>query len=312
MKYRAAVTNVLFVAFLCSSAIAGPVDLSKVSTESKWALHVDVEGLLASDLGRFLLDQAKSKGDLSQLDELMSTIGFDPLKDLAGVTLWGRSYEPDAGVLIVKGRFNADKLLSLIEEQKLGTFDYKGKLVHHWVNKPNEKQSYGVFWADDVIVVSESRSALEFALDTFSENAATGAALPGVTKLFTDSFVVIAAKDLQSATGAQAASLQNISSLLVRVGETQGNLFIKANVGAISETDGEELRQLASGMLAFAKMSTRHSQDKGAKELASLLDSVKIGGKGANIELEVEIPVEELVKLAGFAQEAIKLDIELK
>jgi hypothetical protein len=310
MKCSSAVTTIVCAAFLCNVAPAGQLKPANVSPDANWGLHVDVSGLLSSDLGKHMIEQARISGKLDEhLAEITNTIGCNPLTDLDSVTLWGRSYQSDDAVIVAKGRFDSTKLLSLIDDHKLGTFEFKGRLVHHWVDESkNCTESYGVFWQDDVIVISNSRGALEAALTEFdaNPNSITPPAFPG-------SFLVLVAKDIQSIDDAQAASLKNISSIFLRVGETQGNLFIKAIVTATSDTDGEEFRQMFTGMLALVKMSMRQSSEPqpGAENILAVLDAIKVSGEGSNIVAELELPVNDVLELADRLKEAVQLDARL-
>ena len=52
------VRTLLAAVMLCSTAAAGPMKTERVAGDVKWAVHVNVEAVIRSEVGRFLLNEA--------------------------------------------------------------------------------------------------------------------------------------------------------------------------------------------------------------------------------------------------------------
>ncbi len=68
---------------LAAPAAAGSFNPDRVDGEASWIVHLDVERLLASTVGSFVLEHADEFDiDLGDLDELEEELGFDLRSDL--------------------------------------------------------------------------------------------------------------------------------------------------------------------------------------------------------------------------------------
>ena len=87
---------------LTATATASPLKKDRVAADANWLIHVDVERLLNSTIGRFLLEHAEELDiDLDDLDKMKREVGVDPRTDLKGVTLYGTGDEPGEDAIIV-------------------------------------------------------------------------------------------------------------------------------------------------------------------------------------------------------------------
>ena len=83
------------VAVLALGAQGGPLKPELVPAQATWFVHLDVEKLLASQVGAQLLDAIKAEPKFSaQLDKIQATVGVDLRKDIKGLSLFG----PDAHI----------------------------------------------------------------------------------------------------------------------------------------------------------------------------------------------------------------------
>ena len=98
---RAFVTGLCIMLLLSGVAVADGLDKSKVSAEAKWIAHMDFDALLSSKFGKHILNEIELQGHADAIAEFAETAGFDPRTDLADVTLWGETFEPDGGVAVI-------------------------------------------------------------------------------------------------------------------------------------------------------------------------------------------------------------------
>lgn len=304
------VAGLLLAAGLVSAA---GLDASKVSPNALWVLHVDVEGVLGTQVGAYLLGRIEAEHNLDKLNEFIDFTGFDPRTDLYSVTLWGVGYSPSQGVAVIQGNWDAEKLIAVVAADGYQKSTHKDRDVHSWTQDPEHANDDGVrwasFWSEDILLITQNQQLLHAALDALdaNEKAAPQAAAPGA-------FLVVAAEDLQIPAAAKASSLRNITAATIELGESQGTLFFKGSVTATSETDGAEFRQMLNGMLAFAKMSLRQMSQSGQPEpaWAPLVNNVTIGGEGAVVKLSAEMATANVISFIEAAEEAKQLEIKVE
>lgn len=116
-------------------ASAGPFQRSDVAAEPTWVVHVDCDGLRTTPIGQYFLAERDKPEAQSKLAPLQTMFGFDPRKQLHGVTLYSTGKVPEEGVLMVYGEFDADRLISMVSgAQDYQTTPYKKHVIHHWVD----------------------------------------------------------------------------------------------------------------------------------------------------------------------------------
>ena len=87
------------------SVYADSLNPEEVSTEAKWAAHLDVERLWSTQLGALLKEVLEEEEDLAKIEAFGTIFEFDPFKDLFSITAYGCSFEEEHGVALFKGRF---------------------------------------------------------------------------------------------------------------------------------------------------------------------------------------------------------------
>lgn len=312
------------VLLLSSVVWAGVLDTSKVSAKAKWVVHLDIKGLLASELGQHILDEIEARGHAEKIAEFAEKVGFDPTKDLRGVTLWGETCEADGGVAVIQGDIDKEKLLALAaENEEHKEAEYGEYVLQHWVQKPENRHDdgvrWGTFWANDVLLITRDRKVLENAIDTLNNEAATmaGQAVASFdVEASEGAFLMMAAKDFQvpAKRGHKAAMLRKLAGGFLELGEVDGTMFLNVSVTALEEADGEEFMRSLQGMLAFAKMSLRRCEEteQAPPHWAPFVQAVTIDGEGATVRLNVEMATADVVEMLEAAEEAKKAEAKCK
>jgi len=112
---------------LAQSAPAGPLDPAHVPADAKWVIHVDFQALGKTKLAdqvrenrRHLLFAARTW--------LQNRYGIDPREDLDSLTAYGNSYQAHTGTLVLKARFDQQKIQQRLEQkpnvQKMSLGEY--------------------------------------------------------------------------------------------------------------------------------------------------------------------------------------------
>jgi hypothetical protein len=100
--------------------------------------------------------------------------------------------------------------------------------------------------------------------------------------------------------------LKQLTAGSVQFGESDGDSFLHVTLRAVSHEAGTQIRQMAQGMLAFAKMSLRQRRDRGLAlpMWAPLAESAETRGEGDRVELWVTVRTEDLLAMMKAAGEA--------
>jgi len=306
------------------AVLAGKLETSRVSAKARWVVHLDVEGMLASQFGQHILKEIEARGKQKDIAAFTGVFGFDPTKDLRGITLWGETYEPDGGVGVIKGKFDKDKLLGLIAENAgHREAKYDDYTLKRWTQKPenalDDGVRWGTFWSDDVVLITRDQKVLENAIDTLKNSTATMAGQTGgllAREVSKGAFLGIAATDIKSAAAAakKPELARKLEAGFAEVGEADGTMFLSISVTAVTETDGQEFRQMLQGMLAFAKMSLRslEGNEQPLPFWAPFVRAVTVGGTGGTVSISVKLSTAEVIPMMKAAEEAKKAAAEQK
>jgi len=285
--------------------IAGPVTSADVPAEAKWVIHLDAERLIKSGVGQYLLDQARQHGLDSHMATFSAVFGFDPTKDIASITLYGIRFDPASAVVIVRGRFDQEKLVGLLK----GNADYQEvshhkQAIHRWSQNKEDAEDdglrYGSFREQDTVVISRSQDALKAALDRMDQpGAGPNRSVPAVPD-GTFFFAVAHEIRIPEEGGPKAQILRKLSGGLIQAGEAGDTAFLKARLGTRQADDAQRLRRMLDGGLAFLSLAVDHlTEAEGQRPFwAPLVDSATAGGSGDSVELNVTIKTAELIKFA--------------
>ena len=121
------VTTILSLLALAGGHLnAASLDLGKVSAQSNWVVHLDFEGLLKTEVGKFLLAEIKKDPKAQrQLAGIKAAFGVD-IEGLGNLTAFGRG-ENDKGIAIASGGFNAKQLEGFVAlNENVKSSNYNG------------------------------------------------------------------------------------------------------------------------------------------------------------------------------------------
>lgn len=260
---------VLAVGLMAGGAVfAAPLDMNLVPADAQWVFHVDFDAFRLTQIGQLVLEDVAAQRQ-KQIDALAEMLGSDLTTDIANVTLFGADGEEENAVALLRGKFDREKLLTLLAlNETYATSDYREYTIHKWVDEHKKKNQVGAFAADDVIVISQSEKAVTGFLDVYSGAAgsleqnkgAIGAALQGLPA---NAFVAAAADklaDLAQGKG-RAAILRNSRFAAFIADETSGSLKLHLNLETESPDVARQVEQIIYGMFALGRLhESRHPQ----------------------------------------------------
>ncbi|MDB5299543.1 MAG: hypothetical protein JWO87_1206 [Phycisphaerales bacterium] len=284
---------------------ATALDPRQLPGEACWFIHVDVDAANASTVGKSVRDAWLSRPEGHEaIEKAHEVIGIDPVRDVHGITVYGTSYAPDAGVVIVRGKVDRGKLLALIKNmpgyrveaaggREIYLWTEGGRHNEHDVDHP-AKTSAGAFFGDDMVVIGPGPKPVAAALDVLENKS------PGLAK---DSPLAIPAAE-GSVIQAAAAGLANAKNLplnspvlrqcdygTLAVGEMNGEVFLHGKIVAKSADVASQIRALIEGAKAMAALQSNENFDAGR-----LLAPLKVAADDKTVTLDWTFAAAEFVK----------------
>lgn len=277
-------------ASVCSLAGAAPLDTQLVSADANWLFHFNARGFWDTQLGTLAIDSMDERVH-RRLDGMAALLGTDPVSDIFGVTLYGKDADQANAVAVISGRFDREKLLSLLRmKENYQEFEHDDHVIYKW------DQHHGVFAAEDTIILSQSRSALETALEVFlrKEPNITDKDKFSIVRQAPDGAVVTAYMQGLSQVArdhGRAAILRNTDSLFMYASEQAGMLNVSAMAQSKDIESAGQMVQVVRGMLALAMLNPDMA------DLGKMLSHVDIQVDGRMLFLDFSYDSAELFEI---------------
>lgn len=309
------------VLVMATGLLAGQFQPAQVPANAKWVVHVDVEGFLASQVGKAVMAAIPAETIKAAVAECQEKAGFDPTKDVKSVTVFGTEFNESgaAGVLEVKiDKAKAIAAASAKNDHKEAAY---GELTIHEFTKKGapaegeKKESlFLVFAPNDRIVMAPTADAVKAATDVLlakRDSLTKGGELAELAKPAAGSLFLVAAKDIALPDGVvpgdQAAVVKKLKTARMEVCEADKKFTCKS-VGTATDADSaKEMREKMSGLLAMVGMMTAAGDDPKTAAIAEVIKGITVGGEGTAITITAAWDVEKVlaaIKAAAAAANA--------
>lgn len=290
------------MAVLSAVGFCGPLNKRQVPAGAKWVVHIDHEAFSAARLGQ-LVNEDIALHHQAKIDALTQLLGSDLTRDIYSLTVFGPDGDEANAAALVHGRFDRQKLLSLLALNPAYAESAYGDLtLYHWQEEMRGKQQAGAFAAEDMIVISQTEEAVKGALDVLAGRGASlasdkDAALRSLTEGTQGAFVTAAATGLSELTGDNdhAAVLKNSRIFTVLADEVDGQMRLFVQLEADSVESAVQIEQVARGMVAFASL-----QMQKMPEAAAMLQAISLTRTESQIVFSFQYPSAELYALIQF------------
>jgi hypothetical protein len=308
-------TSMLVAAMLAPAALAGTLKVENISAEAKWAAHLDAEALLKSGIAKFILAEAEKKADfLDGIAKVREAFGFDPLKDIRGITMYGKGLGDDQVVVVVDATLDENKLTGML----MGNETYRGHeygdlTLHQWTDKAKNgkpaKTQFGCFFDKNTLVVAAGLDLLKGAVDVLAGKAdslAKSKALPLLGNPPAGTFLVAAAGQIKipvEGNKPRAAAIRDLTDLAMNLGEADEVMFLNVTAATKTARRALQLRQIVQGFVALGQMALQERED-----IPPLGEKIDITGEDNVARLSATMPTESVIRVVKFliAQDARK------
>ncbi len=295
------------IAAVVTQVMAGQYKSSDISSDAKWVVHADLAQLRATQFGGHLLEKMRSEDAQNRFAAFQAIFNFDPRTDLDGLTLYGygKTKQKD-GVLIAKGRFDGERLVTLVkanetyEPHSLGGFT-----VHSWIDKKeaakaavqgcDPKRSYGCVYADGVILISDSCENVGKAIEVLAGRATSLqqenplGIQPPAAGFLTATAITSKMKNVDP----KAAILKRANGLSLSLGEVDGLMSGTFVLDAHDARAVTNLKKIVDGMIGLALLN--EETNPGAAKLA---EAASVQLTGTRLQITLAAPVEDMIRCA--------------
>lgn len=290
------------------TATAGPLKKDRVAAEARWLIHVDVEALLDSTAGGFLLEHAEQFNiDLDDFDDMKRELGVDPRTDLKSITLYGTGDAPGEDAIIVavtNDRIDQaiEKLLDNddvpIRRRALNgkpVYLIGGKGDRHYVSI----QPLGAHRR--IVVISDDKESFRNALDVIAGDAPSVSM--GRSNIPADdpqegSLLFLSVGDIDAFGDDNPASqiLRMSDGFTADIGEVDGVLKGRASLTAESPEIADNISSVLQGLVALGRLMA--TQQPEFAPLLEIVDSLSIRSKGSRISIRIRFDARDLLRKA--------------
>jgi hypothetical protein len=310
-----------FAPFFLSSARAA-LDPATVSGDAQWVVHVDLNQLRQTIIGRELIafaerqmpkPNANSGAAANPVPDI--TLNFEKmLATIGSVTGYGSNFVPDPakldGALVIAGTPDLRKIAeSLVLQASIGSpRDVVEEAGASFDTYRLANEVYIGFPSQPVVLISKSKAQLNKAADVLKGSApslARNASSPLAPLLRAPGqpFVIassVAPSNLQGIPdGPQARILQLTQAGTVALGENAGKTTAHLKLVAPSEASATKLQKIVEGMTAMLSLA-----QTGDRDLQQFLQSAAVRRDDRAITLDLAYSSERLIQLFNTFQAA--------
>ena len=299
---------------LASIATASPLKKDRVAADATWLIHVDVERLLDSTVGRFLLEHAEELDiDLDDLDRMKRDLGLDPRTDLRSVTLYGTGDEPgEDAIILAETNDRVDEAIERLlanDDLPIRRRKLNGKTVYV-IGGEGRRHYLSIQRAGAdrrLVVFSDNKSGFRNALDVLAGEAPSISM--GRSNIPADDpqdgsllFLSVGDIDAFGDDGPASQIIRMSDGFTADIGEVDGVLTGRASVTAESPEVADNISHVLQGLVALGRLMAAGQPD--LAPLNELADSLSIRTKDSRISIRIRIDARELLEKAERLMEA--------
>ena len=307
----------LATALVCAPVQADSISSSDLPTDSNWYVHINLDLIRNSDVGRqFVLETLDEA-----LDDIQDELGVDVRNEIEGVTVFGgelpvRGSHVSDGAVILHGPISDETqaaLLSALEQKRaLVSTSYDNSLAYYTVEDENGEMTYtdedGTVrvqsWGDHEVLyfsfgdtqalITQSMEMMQIFLDA-------GGYLGGFESVDSDALLVLQADRALMQGGANTSAeiagdwdssvLKNLDAVALVIAEDNGGLQISAQLMADSAEVAMSVRNIVEGLVALKALS----DSDGA--IGDILRNVRFQNDGSVLHVDVPIAADQIEAL---------------
>lgn len=276
------------VMLMATMSHGSALQAERVAASARWLVHVDVEALASSHLGTALMAQIPAE-HTARLDEFKTKFGMDPLKDISAVTLYGESTVHEKAIVLIRGKFNAEKLAALIKAHPpTEQISFGGLTINKWPH--DGKDGYSCLYGNDTVVMGGDLEQVKAALNVIGGSqphmvgsSVLGKLIPSTAGVFF--FASADGLDAMQGMRPNAAILKNSKNACLVVREQGDELQAQMKLTADGAEATEQIANVIRGMIAFGMLSQEQNPI-----MAKMAQAAKLSVENDQVSLTLAFP----------------------
>lgn len=282
---------VIFMVTTTMGTLAGAdLKTSLVPADAQWVINIDISKFLKTNIWNTIFNAEVKDGDFfEKKDEIKKKLNFDILKDLSGITIYGKKKRSKDAVVLLHGNFDRERILDAIKEEKgkLTQEKYGKHQIYQWNN-----DDYGVFINKKLALISHNKDAVRSALEVISgkvKDIRSGSLYKEIKAIKGNPLFYAVVGDISELIrGHKSPSFMNqAKNILITAEEAADSLNFLLKLDTANEEAAKNIQQVATGLIALAKMN----KSKIEKNI-EILETLDIFVKGSELRAKISIPNE--------------------
>jgi hypothetical protein len=301
------------------------IDVKLLPKDTELVFTVNLKQILESEIVKSqkeALDQVKAMFQqgvpgAEDATKYLKKAGFDPFKDLHSVTIaMPASKDPEAGFIIVEGKFSPEMVQAAAEEAAKDQGDiikvtWAGKQTIYEIAPPGEKKVYATLLEGRALLAASSKEGLSDALaraagtkkseikKEIKELLETTNNKQSISFVATGNAINKLIEDAPIPNGNQFGPLlQQVSGMSGAI-TINKDISFQLGVGAGDEESAKKMAQGARFGLVFANalVQQKVKEDEKLAPVMDIMKTLKVTSQGNSVLLRGEVTMEVIMKL---------------
>lgn len=279
---------------------ANPLQRSLIPEDAVWWIHVDVDQLKQTEVGRFLFGEMDKPEAQAKLAVFQAIFNFDPRQSLGACALYGRGQASSDAVLLLEGAFDAERLLILARAgEDYQSHTHRTHVIHSWIDKKQAAKgdgatrTYGALCPGGWVALGQSEKRIAEALDVLDgliPSLAHSEAFTEWARVVERPTLLAAARRVEGLTAdPRAAFLKHSSQYSLALGEEGKALFAEALLVTNDDETAARVLAIVQGLKALVALNT---DDPNAIKLAN---SISLAQKGKEVIISLRLASADVV-----------------
>lgn len=287
-------------------ATAKSLDLSKVSDDANWLMHIDFDSARKSPIGSFIMDKINdNKEAAKRIQEMQEAFGID-VEGFSSLTMFGNG-EREKGTAIMVGGMDVKKLVEFAQLNENLKTTKRGKHEIHSIGDGGRHPVAFATLNGNVIIGGSDAGDVARGIRLAKGKADSRAPIGLLAELrkivpnpgmigFVDVGKVAGFHDLDK-RGKEIVNKANSAGMIA--GQIDGELKMAAIVKTNDEETAKQIEDMANGMMAMAALGKESNP-----ELAEVLETHSVKRNGNTVTLQIGLSIAAIKK--GLAKEMDK------
>jgi hypothetical protein len=296
--------------------LADPLRVASLPRDTRWVLHVDVDGARATPLWELGSKVVRPHREmfLPKLEIIRQITGMSVPADVHDITLYGASYDEAAACILLHAAMDRDQTTSFLrQDPEFKSETYGDHTIMSWRDRDHDRMTYGAYVGKDLAVISPSQATLKNGLDTIDGKRpalaadsplAPPAEIPAAREgrpLFW-----IAGEDLSDLPRLQKTEsfvFEELDAANISVAWRNDQLDTRFTITAHTDKAARQMQEMALGMKALVTMagSNPHAEAK-AKLVSTMLQDLALTAEGKQFKGDWPLPLARIEAIADLVR----------